>query len=62
MLEDADWIKADPNEKGYGGWPKKFDVNLCVFELYGHEGAEWRKRREAVIAMIKDIDDMEDTL
>lgn len=57
MLEDADWIGSLPNEKGYGGWPKKFAVNPRVFELYGREGAEWRKRRAQVIAMIDDTED-----
>lgn len=48
ILEDMDWIQAIPWERNYNGWPTKFGINPQIFEMYSHEGAQWRKKREDV--------------
>lgn len=48
ILEDMDWIQAIPWERNYNGWPTKFGTNPQIFEMYSHEGAQWRKKREEV--------------
>jgi hypothetical protein len=48
ILEDADWIEAKPGARSYGGWPRSWDVNDQVGQLFSRQGVEWRARRAAV--------------
>lgn len=48
LLEDADWLEAQPGVRAYGGWPSKYSVHSKVFELFAREGEQWRARRAAV--------------
>jgi hypothetical protein len=48
ILEDADWLEAQPGARAYGGWPSKYSVHPKVFELFAREGEQWRARRAAV--------------
>jgi hypothetical protein len=48
FLEDADWLQASGEARGYGGWPTKYEVNPHVYEMFAREGEQWRARRAAV--------------
>jgi hypothetical protein len=52
MLQDAAWLEVDAHTRGYSGWPTKWGVHPKLHELFGKEGEEWRKHREAVRQLI----------
>ncbi|CAN7284975.1 hypothetical protein LJR251_001365 [Rhizobium rhizogenes] len=55
ILEDADWLEAQPGVRAYGGWPSKYSVHPQVFTLFAPEGEQWRARRAAVRDAIGEI-------
>ncbi len=56
ILEDADWLEAQPGARAYGGWPSKYSIHPKVFEMFAREGEQWRARRAAVRDAIGDAE------